>query len=88
VIAPPAHAGACVHRLTDIWDVALVLFGLSLLVLAYLAYRSGSVPKLLVILLAIAEFGCCVRHRRSALLVRGSSDVSAITGMGEFVFAL
>ena len=77
-----------INSFTNIWDAALVLFGLSLLVLAYLAYRSGYVPRLLGVLLAIAGFGY-VFDTVVRVLVRGSSsDVSAITGMGEFVFAL
>ena len=87
-LGPHTQALAHIHSFTNIWDVALVLFGLSLFVLAYLAYRSGYVPKLLGVLLAIAGFGY-VFDTVVHVLVRGSSsDVSAITGMGEFVFAL
>ena len=77
-----------INSFTNVWDAALVLFGLSLLILAYLAYRSNYVPKLLGVLLAIAGSGY-VFDTIVRVLVRGlSSDVSAITGMGEFVFAL
>ena len=54
----------------------------------YLAYRSGYVPKLLGVLLAIAGFGYVFDTVVRALVRGSSSDVSAITGMGEFVFAL
>ncbi len=82
------QALAHINSFTNIWDVALVLFGLSLFVLAYLACSSGYVPKLLVVLLAIAGSGY-VFDTVVRVLVRGSSsDVSAITGIGEFVFAL
>jgi uncharacterized protein DUF4386 len=84
------HAQALhdINIFTNIWDAGLVVFGLHLLVLAYLAYRSGYVPKLLGVLLALAGFGY-VLDSVVRVLVRGSSyDVSAITGMGEFVFAL
>ncbi len=77
-----------INTFTNIWDAGLVLFGLSLFVLAYMAYRSVYVPKLLAVLLAIAGFGY-IFDSVVRLLVRGSSsDISAITGMGEFVFAL
>jgi len=77
-----------INTFTNIWDAGLVLFGLNLLVLAYLAYKSGYVPTLLGVVLAIAGFGY-VFDTVVRVLVRGSSsDVSAITGMGEFVFAL
>ncbi len=84
------HTQALAHidSFTNIRDAALVLFGLSLFALAYLAYRSGYVPKLLGLLLAFAGMGY-VFDTVIRVIVRGSSsDVSAITGMGEFVFAL
>jgi len=84
------HGQALGHidTFTDIWDAGLVLFGLNLLVLACLACRSGYVPTMLGVLLAIAGFGY-VFDTVVRVLVRGSSsDVSAVTGLGEFVFAL
>jgi hypothetical protein len=84
----PTQALRHINTFTDIWDAGLVLFGLHLFLLAYLAYRSGYVPKLLGVLLAIAGFGY-VFDTVVRVIVRGSSsDVSAITGMAEFVFAL
>jgi hypothetical protein len=77
-----------INTFTNIWDAGLVLFGLSLFVLAHLAYRSGYVPKLLGVLLAIAGFGYVFDSVVRAVAQGSSSDVSAITGMGEFVFAL
>ncbi len=84
------HAQALRHinSFTNIWDAGLVVFGLNLFVLAYLAYRSGYVPKLLGVLLGIAGFGYVFDSALRALVRGSSSDVSAITGMGEFVFAL
>lgn len=83
-----AQALRHINSFTNIWDAGLVVFGLNLFVLAYLAYRSGYVPKFLGVLLAIAGFGY-VFDTVARVLVRGSSsDVSAITGMGEFAFAL
>jgi hypothetical protein len=84
----PTLALQQIDNFTTIWDAGLILFGLNLIVLAYMAYRSGYVPTLLGVLLGIAGFGY-VFDTVVRTLVRGSSsDVSAITGMGEFVFAL
>jgi hypothetical protein len=84
----PAQALRRINSFTNIWDAGLVLFGLNLFVMACLAYRSGYVPRLLGVLVAIAGFGY-VFDTIVRVLARGSSsDVSAITGMGEFVFAL
>ncbi len=84
------HARALQHvnTFTNIWDAGLVVFGLNLLVLAYLAFRSGYVPKLLGVLLAIAGFGYLFDTVVRVLVRGATSDVSAITGLGEFVFAL
>ena len=84
------HAEALlrINTFTDIWNAGLVLFGLHLLVIAYLAYRSGYVPRLLGVLLAIAGLGYMF-DSFGAVLSRGSSpDVSAFTFIGEFLLAL
>jgi len=77
-----------INSFTNIWNAGLVLFGLNLFLLAYLAYRSGYVPRGLGVLLAIAGFGYIFDTVVRVLARGSSSDVSAITGMGEFVFAL
>jgi Domain of unknown function (DUF4386) len=77
-----------INSFTNLWDTGLVLFGLNLFVLAYLAYRSGYVPRLLGVLLAIAGFGYVFDSAFRALAGGSSSDVSAVTGIGEFMFAL
>jgi len=46
-----------INNFTNIWDAGPVLFGLHLLVVAYLAYRSGFVPKVLGVLLGLAGLG-------------------------------
>jgi len=88
VLALHTQALRHINSFTNIWDAGLVLFGLNLFVLAYLAYRSIYVPRLLGVLLAIAGFGYVFDTVVRALVRGSSSDVSAITGMGEFVFAL
>ncbi len=73
---------------TDIWDAGLFLFGLHLLVIGFLAYRSGYVPKLLGVLLGIAGFGYTFD---SVVAVFSSSpliEVSTFTFVGEFLLAL
>jgi len=84
----PTQALGHINTFTNIWDGGLVLFGLGLFVLAYLAHRSGYVPKLLSVLLAIAGFGYVFDTATRVLARSFSSDISAITGMGEFVFAI
>lgn len=81
-----AQALARISDFTDIWDAGLVLFGLHLLIVGYLAYRSSFVPKLLAVLLAVAGFGYLFDSLARAA---GSSlDVSTFTFVGKFLLAL
>ena len=57
-----------------------------LLLIAYLAYRSSFVPKLLTVLLAIAGLGYLFDSFGRA--AGSSPDVSAFTFIGEFLLAL
>ena len=83
-----AAALADVSRFTDIWHAGLILFGLYLLVIAWLACRSGFMPKLLGGLVAIAGLGY-IYDSTGVLLAHGSwTEVSAVTFIGEFLLAL
>ena len=83
-----AQALSGIGTFNDVWAAGLVLFGLHLLVIGYLAYRSGYVPRFLAVLLAIAGLGYVV-DSFGAVLSRGSwTDVSSFTFIGEFLLAL
>jgi hypothetical protein len=72
----------------DVWAAGLFLFGVHLLIIGCLAYRSGYVPRLLGVLLAIAGLGYVV-DTVGTLLSDGSwVDVSSFTFIGEFLLAL
>lgn len=73
---------------TDLWMVSLGLFGLHLLVLGYLAYRSGYVPRVLGVLLAIAGLGYVIDSFGVMLSPVAWTDVSTYTFLGEFLLAL
>lgn len=81
-----AEALARINTFSDIWDAGLVLFGFHLLLIAYLAYRSSFVAKLLAVLLAIAGLGYLFDSFGRA--AGSSPDVSAFTFIGEFLLAL
>ena len=76
-----------INSFTNIWDAGLVLFGLHLLVIAYLAYRSGYVPKVLGVLLAVAGLGYLFDSLSAALTHGTSTPVSSFTFVGEFLLA-
>jgi hypothetical protein len=56
-LAPTTAKLAGITRFNDVWSAGLVLFGLHLLLIGYLAYRSTFVPRILGVLLAIAGLG-------------------------------
>jgi hypothetical protein len=72
----------------DIWYVSQFLFGLHLLVIGYLAYRSGYVPRLLGALLAIAGLGYAADSIGTILSSGSWTDISSFTFLGEFLLAL
>ena len=76
------------NRFTDIWHAGLILFGLYLLVIAWLAWRSGYVPRLLGVLIGIAGLGYV--YDSIGQFVSGGSwtQVSTVTFIGEFLLAL
>ena len=83
-----AAALADTSRFTSIWHAGLILFGLYLLVIAWLACRSGYMPKLLGGLVAIAGLGY-IYDSIGVLLAHGSwTEVSTVTFIGEFLLAL
>ena len=84
----PAAVLGRINSFTNIWDAGLVLFGLHLLVIAYLAYRSGYVPKVLGVLLAVAGLGYLFDSLSAALTHGSSTPVSSFTFVGEFLLAL
>jgi Domain of unknown function (DUF4386) len=83
-----AQALSDINRFTDIWHAGLILFGLYLLVIAWLAWRSGYVPRLLSVLVAIAGLGYI--YDSIGQFVSGGSwtQVSTVTFIGEFLLAL
>ena len=55
-----AQAMLSVSAFKNSWDIGLVIFGLHLLVLGYLAFKSGYIPKWLGLLLVVASVGYIV----------------------------
>jgi Domain of unknown function (DUF4386) len=72
----------------DIWYVGQLLFGLHLLLIGYLAYRSGYIPRVLGALLVIAGLGYAIDSFGAVLSQDSWTDISAFTFLGEFLLAL
>lgn len=88
--ADQLHAQALlgISAFNDVWQAGLFLFGLHLLVVGYLAYKSGYVPRFIGVLVAIAGLGYAF-DSLAAVFSKGSLPaVSSVTFVGEFVLAL
>jgi Domain of unknown function (DUF4386) len=83
-----AQAMSDINRFTDIWHAGLILFGLYLLVIAWLAWRSGYVPRLLGVLVAIAGLGYIYDSIGQFASGGSWTQVSTVTFIGEFLLAL
>lgn len=88
--ADQLHAQALleINAFSDLWHAGLSLFGMHLIIIGYLAYRSGYVPKFLGVLLVIAGLGYVIDSFGVALSADSWQDVSAFTFLGEFLLAL
>jgi hypothetical protein len=83
-----AQALSGINAYTDVWTAGLLLFGIHLLLVGYLAYRSGYVPRFLGVLLVVAGVGYALDSAATVLSDGAWTDVSAFTFIGEFLLAL
>jgi hypothetical protein len=67
----------------SIWDIGLILFGFHLLVLGYLAFKSGYVPKWLGGFLVLAAVGYIVDGFGKILSPVYSLNLAQFTFVGE-----
>jgi hypothetical protein len=84
---PHAQVLAAVNAFTDIWAGSLILFGLHLIVIGYLAYKSGYVPRSLAVLLVIAGLGYLCDSFGPVLSAGYSIDIKNFTFIGELLLA-
>lgn len=75
-----------IQAFQDIWAMALALFGVHLILIGYLAYRSGYVPRLLGVLLAIAGLGYVIDTFSGLLAPDHPVTISVVTFVGEALF--
>ena len=79
-----AQAMLGITAFNDIWYVGQFLFGVHLLLIGYLAYRSGYIPRLLGALLAVAGLGYATDSLGAVLSQGNWTDISSFTFIGEF----
>jgi hypothetical protein len=66
------------------WQIGLAIFGLHLLLLGYLVYKSGGyIPKILGVLLVIASFGYLIDSSGKLLSPTYDANIALFTFIGE-----
>lgn len=60
------------------WSIGLILFGGHLMIVGYLAFQSGNIPKLISILLLIASFAYMVIHACYTFLPQWNAFTSGL----------
>ena len=71
------------NAFTDGWNIGLAIFGLHLLVLGYLVFKSGYLPKFLGILVVIAGSGYLIDNLGKLLSPDYNITISMFTFIGE-----
>ena len=83
-----AQAMLGITAFNDIWYVGQILFGLHLLLIGYLAIRSGYIPRVLGVLLTISGLGYATDSLGAVLSSGTWTDITSFTFVGEFLLAL
>ena len=81
----PEIAMNAIDAYTVIWRTGLILFGVHLLLVGYLGFRSGFMPRVLAVLVGIAGVGYAWDGIGTVLVPGFSTLISTYTFVGEVV---
>ena len=85
LLGDPDETMRAIGEFHTIWDAGYALFGIHLLLIGYLVYRSGFAPRIIGAMLVVAGLGYLV-DKVGAVLVSGYAlDVSRVSFVGEAV---
>ena len=85
LLGDPDQAVRAIDAFDTVWHVGLVLCGVHLLLIGYLAYRSGFMSKVIGILLLVASLGYVVDAFGVVLSAGYTAGISRFTFVGEAV---
>jgi Domain of unknown function (DUF4386) len=88
LLGDPAQAMRAIDGYNTIWLVGLIFFGVHLLLIGYLAYRSGFMPKIFGILLVVAGLGYIADGFVAVLVPGPSISIGQFTFVGEVALML
>jgi hypothetical protein len=83
LLGDPDQASRAIDAYDTIWLISLILFGIHLLLIGYLAYRSGFMAKVFGILLVIAGLGYIADGFVAVLVPGPSISIGQFTFVGE-----
>ena len=83
ITADGTQAMSLLQAFQSIWDMALILFGFHLLVLGYLIFKSGFVPKWLGVFLVLAAVGYIVDGIGKTFSPDYNLNIAQFTFVGE-----
>lgn len=83
LVGDPQSALNAIEAYNIIWRTGLILFAIHLLLVGYLGYRSGFMPKALAALIAIAGIGYLVDGMGTILVANYTPTISTFTFIGE-----
>jgi hypothetical protein len=86
--AGPLHAQVrlLLASFRSTWGLSLVFFAIHLMLVGYLIYKSGYIPKLIGVLLVIAGVGYMMQNLNAYLFPKPDLGYVAIALLGELVF--
>ena len=83
ITADGTQAMSYLKAFQSIWDIGLILFGFHLLVLGYLVFKSGYIPKWLGVFLVLAAVGYIVDGFGKTLSPDYNLNIAQFTFVGE-----
>ncbi len=69
----------------DGWNIGFVIFGFHLIILGYLVFKSGFIPRLLGLLLVVAGLGYLIDSLGKLLLSNYNISIAQFTFIGELL---
>jgi hypothetical protein len=83
LLGDPTQAMRAIDAYNTIWLVGLIFFGVHLMLIGYLAYRSGYMAKIFGILLVVAGLGYLIDGFGTVLVPNYSINIAQFTFVGE-----
>jgi Domain of unknown function (DUF4386) len=83
-----AQVWLLLHSFHYEWSMSLIIFGIHLVLVGYLVFRSGYIPWIFGIALSIAGLGWIIGGFGPYVLPNANLDFTFITAFGEVIFTL